>query len=272
MYPAEGVMPSIPAARLGTLVLALLAVGCHGPVAELAGRASDEWVRSYDLGSDGEIAITASNGTIDLEGYDGSTVEVRAERTARAVDDESARELVSRIAITEEVAPNRAAIRTEGISGILIGVSYQVKYHVRAPNSVVARLRLTNGVISVKGFSGQLIANSTNGGVVGQDLSGRLEARSTNGEVRITMTGVPAGGVSIQTTNGRVDLALPDTVKADLSAECRNGAVTVEGLPFEPFGEQTRRMANGRLNGGGAPIEVRTTNGAVRVRSRSTEL
>ena len=265
-------MPSISATRLGTLVLALLAVGCHGSVGELAGRASDEWVRSYNLGPDGEIAITASNGTIDLEGYDGSTVEVRAERTARAVDDEAARELVSRIAINEEVASTRATIRTEGISGILIGVSYQVKYHVRAPHSVVARLRLTNGVISAKAFSGQLIANSTNGGVVGQDLSGRLEARSTNGEIRITMTAVPAGGVSIQTTNGRVDLALPDTVKADLSAECRNGSVTVEGLSFEAFGEQSRRIANGRLNGGGAPIEVRTTNGAVRVRSRSTEL
>jgi hypothetical protein len=265
-------MPSIRRTRFGTLVVALLAVGCHGPVGELAGRASDDWVRSYDLGKDGEIAISANNGSIDLEGYDGSTVEVRAERTARAVDDESARELVARIAINEEVEPNRVAIRTEGIGGILIGVSYQVKYHVRAPHAVVARLRLTNGVITAKAFSGQLIANSTNGGIVGQDLGGRLEARSTNGEIRVTMSGVPAGGISIQTTNGRVDLALPEAVKADLSAECRNGAVSVEGLPFEPFGEQSRRVVNGRLNGGGAPIEVRTTNGAVRVRSRSTEL
>ena len=253
--------------RTGALVAGLLTSGCHGPIGGLTGRATDEWVRSYELPPDGEIQVSATNGTIDLEGYDGKTVEVRAERTARAVTDEAARELVSKIAINEEITPDRVVIRTEGVSGILIGVSYQVKYQVRAPHSVVARMRVTNGTVTAKRFSGHLIATSTNGGVVGEEIGGKLEARSTNGTVRIALQQVAAAGVTLRTTNGRVDLSLPASAKADLSAECRNGAVTVEGLPLEPSGEQSRRAVRGKLNGGGAPIDIETTNGAIRVRS-----
>jgi hypothetical protein len=252
--------------RTGALVAGLAAAGCHGPIGELTGRASDEWVRSYELSPDGEIQVSATNGTIDLEGYEGKTVEVRAERIARAVTDDAARELVSKIRINEEVAPDRVAIRTEGVSGLLVGVSYQVKYHVRAPHSVVARMRVTNGIVTARRFSGHLIATSTSG-IVGEALGGRLEARSTNGTVRIALQQVAPAGVTLRTTNGRVDLSLPASAKADLTAECRNGGVTVEGLSFEPSGEQSRRAVRGKLNGGGAPIDVETTNGAVRIRS-----
>jgi hypothetical protein len=236
-------------------------------VGELAGSASDEWVRSYELRPDGEIQVSVTNGTIELQGYDGKTVDVRAERSARSVTDEAARELVSRIAIGEDVTPDRVAIRTEGISGLLIGASYQVKYHIRAPHAVIARLRVTNGVITAKAFTGHLVATSTNGGITGEGLGGKLEARSTNGHMQIALAAVAAGGVSLRTTNGRVDLAVPAAARADLSAECRNGAVTVEGLLLEPSGEQSRRAVNGRLNGGGAPIDIETTNGAIRIRA-----
>ena len=253
--------------RSGALVAGLLAGGCHGPMGELPGLASDEWVRSYELPPGGEIQVSATNGTIDLEGYEGKTVDVRAVRTARAATGEAARELVSKIAINEEVTPDRVVIRTEGVSGILIGVSYQVKYQVRAPHSVVARMRVTNGIVTAKRFSGHLIATSTNGGVVGEEIGGKLEARSTNGTVRIALQQVSPDGVTLRTTNGRVDLALPASAKADLSAECRNGAVTIEGLSLDPSGEQSRRAVRGKLNGGGAPIDIETTNGAVRIRS-----
>ena len=257
--------------RTAAFAACLFAAGCPSPAGQLTGQASDEWVRSYELRPDGEIQVSASNGTIDLEGYDGKTVEVRAERSARAVNDAAARELVSKIVISDEVTPDRIAVRTEGISGLLIGVSYEVKYHVRAPHSVIARLRVTNGVVRAKAFDGHLIAASTNGGIVGQELGGRVEARATNGNVQIALEAVSPAGVSLRTTNGRVDLTLPAAAKADLSAECRNGAVAVEGLSLEPVGEQSRRAVHGKLNGGGAPIEVNTTNGAIRIRSRAAE-
>src|SRR5688572_7561029 len=126
MYPAEGVMAPTSWLRVGALAAGLFVAGCHAGGVSPAGQARDQWVRSYELPPDGEIQVSATNGAIELEGYDGATVEVRAERIAHAATDDAARELVSRIEIREEILPDRVSIRTEGISGILIGVSYQV--------------------------------------------------------------------------------------------------------------------------------------------------
>jgi hypothetical protein len=264
-------MPARRWNRIGVVVAALLAAGCHVPVSELTGTARDEWVRSYTIADGGELQVSSSNGAIVLEGYDGPTVEVRAERSAKAMSEEAARELVSKIVINEDVSPDRVVIRTEGIDGLLVGVSYQVTYHVRAPHTIVARLRVTNGTATARSFNGHLIATSTNGGVVGENLAGRIEARSTNGHVRVAATAVAPGGIRLQTTNGHADLVVPETAKADVTVETRNGTVAVEGLSLEPFGEQSKRVVNGRLGGGGAPIEVRTTNGNVRLGSRAKE-
>ena len=68
-------------------------------------------------------ALGRVDGSIDIEGVDGSTVEVHAERIVRAVTDDLAREVLPRVAITEEVQPGRVAIQTEGLSGITIGTT-----------------------------------------------------------------------------------------------------------------------------------------------------
>jgi hypothetical protein len=195
---------------------------------------------------------------------------VQAERIARATTDDAAKEMLTRIAIEEEVAPDHVSIRTEGIRGILVGVSFEVRYRVRAPHSTVVRLRTTNGRVAVKAFSGRVFATSTNGGIIGEALGGSVEARTTNGNARIAMSGIGSEGVKVRTTNGRVDLTVPDSIKADLSASCRNGAIEISDVTFKPEGEQTRRQVRGTLNGGGPPIELSTVNGGIRIRAGGT--
>lgn len=254
------------------ILMALAGVACHAAVGELTGQASDEWIRSYPLTAGGELQISNTNGAIEVEGIDGTTVEVRAERTARGLSDDSARELLPRISIREEVAPGKVTIRTEGISGILVGASFQVRYRVRAPHSAVVRLRTTNGGLTLKAFNGRVVASTTNGSIVGEELGGSVEARTTNGNARFVLTGMTVDGVNVRTTNGNVQLAVPESTKANLSATCRNGTIEITGVGFTPDGEQTRRRAQGKLNGGGAPIELSTVNGGVRIRAREGEL
>ena len=120
------------------LPLAVALAGCdvafHG---HLTARASDEWTRTYPLTAGGEVRIVNTNGKIEIEGVDGSTVEVRAERIARAATDAAARELLPRIEIKEDVTPDRVSLETERMSGILIGAAFEVQYHVRAPKNAV---------------------------------------------------------------------------------------------------------------------------------------
>ena len=62
---------------------------------------------------------------------------------------------------------------------------------------------------------------------------------------------------------------LPESAKADVSASCTNGRIQVSGPKLEVT-EQSRRRLEGRMNGGGTSIELHTTNGSIRVRSRGS--
>ena len=99
----------------------------------------------------------------------------------------------------------------------------------RAERAVVARLRDTNGVVTAEALTGQVIATSTNGGIVARSLAGRLEARITNGACDIALAAVGAERCQPPDDERAGRPALPATAKADLSAACRNGAITVDG-------------------------------------------
>src|SRR3979411_1354977 len=101
------------------LVVAL--AGCDVSLGNLSARATEEWTHTYPLTAGGEIRIVNTNGRIDVEGVDGSTVESRAERFARGATDAAAKELLPRIVIKEDVKPDRITLETERMSGIMIG-------------------------------------------------------------------------------------------------------------------------------------------------------
>jgi hypothetical protein len=240
------------------------------PIHGLEARASDEWTRTYKLAPGGEIVIGNTNGKIEIEGTDGSTVDVRAERIARGATDAAARELLPRIVIKEDATPERITLTTERLSGIMIGVSFEVRYHVKAPKKATINVSNTNGQVALSGLTGKVTARTTNGGVKGDGLTGAVEARSTNGGVTIDMASVGSDRISLHTTNGGVTLTLPESAKADLTASVTNGGVSIGDFQNLEVGEKSRRRFEGKLNGGGTPIDLTTTNGGVRIRPRNT--
>jgi hypothetical protein len=253
---------------MALLVACLLAtLGCNA-VGELTGRAADEWTRTYALDPKGEVQITNTNGNIEFEGVDGSMVEVRAERVARATTDAAARDLLPRVGIKEDVKPDRVSIETGRLSGITIGVSFEVQYHVRVPRSALIRGRTVNGTMAIEGMTGRVVANTVNGTIAGRELGGGVEARTVNGAIEVAMRSVGEGLIDLRTVNGAVQLTLPKDAKVNLSAICQNGVIDVAGLTLDLMGEQSRRRVRGRMNGGGTPIELNTVNGKIEVSVR----
>jgi DUF4097 and DUF4098 domain-containing protein YvlB len=196
-------------------------------------------------------------------------VRVTAERSVRAGSDDAARERLQKIEMREEVGPERVRVQTMAPRWSEWGGGAKVTYLVRVPAGVHVDLRTVNGGVRLDNVGGEVRAASTNGGVQGRvsDVS-LLDARTTNGGVELVVTGAVAreGRVSLSTTNGGVRLALPEATQADVTARCTNGRVSVDDLPLAVDGEQTRRRLSGRLNGGGARIDLQTTNGGVSIR------
>src|SRR5206468_12608357 len=148
---------------VSSLSLAILAAGCDMSIGHLTGRATDEWTRRYPLSPGGEVRVVNTNGRIEVEPGQGAEVEIRAERIARAATDAGARELLPRIAIREEIAPDRVFIQTERMSGIMIGAAVEVRYHLRVPKNAVVNMTNTNGQIALTSLAGKVIARTTNG-------------------------------------------------------------------------------------------------------------
>ena len=128
---------------------------CDVSLGNLSARATDEWTHTYPLTAGGEVRIVNTNGRIDVEGVDGSTVEVRAERIAAARPTRRRKELLPRIVIKEDVKPDRVTLETERMSGIMIGAGFEVRYHVRAPKNALVNVTNTNGLVSVTALGRQ---------------------------------------------------------------------------------------------------------------------
>ena len=258
---------AVPLAVVMPLLL-LTTAGCDIVTADLKASARSEWRKSYELQPGGRVEISNVNGKIRVDPSSGNTVEVVAEKTAKAGSDEAAKEALERIEIKEEASPSAIRIEThvQRTSGWFGGNS-QVLYTVRVPASAEVKFSTVNGGIEVTGLKGRITAETTNGGVVARDVSGTIDASTTNGGVDVELSQVGEGGVKLGCTNGGIKLRLPSDAKADINASITNGGIESSGLSIETT-ESTRRRLEGRLNGGGPSIRIEGTNGGIRISAR----
>jgi hypothetical protein len=265
MY-AGGVMHrSFPALAAAVVALSVSACGIHGP---FNAEARDTWSRTYPLSKTGEVVITNTNGRVEVEGTDGSTVDVQAERIAHAATDQLAHDLLPKITISESSTPDRVHVETGRIAGILIGASFEVQYHVKVPKGATVRALTVNGGVRVMGLSGRVVARTTNGGVTATDISGSLEGRTVNGGVRASFKSLGTNDVTLSVVNGGIRVRLPENAKAAVNATWVNGGFQSSGLQFE-VRDKGKRHFEGVLNGGGPSITATTVNGGVTIDSSS---
>lgn len=225
---------------------------------------SDTWTRNYPLGTGGLVAVVNTNGRIEVEGVDGSTVDVRAEIKVRAGSDEAARDLLKQVEIREESSASGIRLETRYPKG-LRRAGVEVAYTLRVPRWARVEVETVNGGVKVADVRGAVRAETTNGGVLGRGLAGAVTASATNGGIDVQVSAVAADGVSLETTNGGIELQVPESAKGTIAARCVNGGIRVSDLPVEKV-QSSRRRFDGDLNGGGAAIKLETVNGGIRVR------
>lgn len=256
------------------LVLALAASACDVNIGEhgfsmgiTAGKAQNEWTKTYTLGAGGRFEIANVNGVINASPATGDQVEVRAERIAKASSDEAAQELLKKIEIVETASGDRVRLETKVPQGTFGRGGHEVRYYVKVPKGLAVNFGTVNGGVRLENLDGQIVASTTNGGVRGAGLSGQVKASTTNGGVDISMATV-TGNVELETTNGGIRLQLPRDVKANVEARCTNGGISVEDdWSSVESTEKSRRRWSGTLNGGGPRVSAETTNGGIRISS-----
>jgi hypothetical protein len=245
---------------------------------------------SGTIGPGGTVEIKSVNGPIQAVPSTGNTVRVHATRKGRRSNPDDVRiEVVEHrggvtlCAVYPEDGGGRNECRpgSEGRLGARNN-DVQVAFVVEVPASANFTGRTSNGAVSADNLSGWVEAYSSNGpirviggsggtirttnGSVEVRTSGPANVATTNGRIQARFDRVEGDApLSLTTTNGSITLGLPANIGARVEARTTNGSIHSD-LPITVQGQIGRRQQlTGTLGGGGREIQIRTTNGSIRL-------
>ncbi|AEH24403.1 DUF4097 family beta strand repeat-containing protein [Pyrococcus yayanosii] len=210
-----------------------------------------------------EVEIRATNGRIEIEGWENDHVEVNY--TVHGEANVEVEQKGSKLIIREEPKKRRVL----GLFEKSLGGWAEIE--MRIPRSVLVRARNVNGELKARGacfgdvttVNGEIsIENceaeklsSVNGGIRAHlTVAGPLQVKTVNGEIELTIEELE-GDVEVSCVNGDITLRLTEFCDARIIIKRVSGDVKFVGIdPDEPV-----------IGTGEFRVKVSTVNGDVRV-------
>lgn len=155
--------------------------------------------------------------------------------------------------VTVDGATGRVDVRTSG-GGVRIGA---------VTSSVQARS--SGGSIEVRRVTGDLYAHTSGGGIVVEDAMGAVDAETSGGSIRARLSQQPRGDSRMSTSGGGITLSVAPNVALDLDAHTSGGDVDSD-IPVTILGKQSDSSLQGKINGGGPRLVLRSSGGGIHVK------
>jgi len=228
-----------------------------------AGKSQTE-AHQINFKSGGKISLTNSNGYIRISSWDRDQVEVTITKEFNGWSRKALQKL-EKVEIDINDQPGNLTIETYHPQKVNMWGSVTVNYELKVPRKVALKVRNANGPIFIEGVEGLVAARTTNGSVVLEGMRGSFDAKTTNGKIQAELVAHAHGEeVRCSTTNGAIRLKLPQSIQADLRADVTNGSINTS-IPLSVEGKIKRKRVRGAINGGGAVIDLHTTNGSISI-------
>jgi hypothetical protein len=125
--------------------------------------------------------------------------------------------------------------------------------------------RTSGGSISIDRAKGSVMAETSGGSIKVEEVMGNIEASTSGGSVSATISKQPKGDCRLETSAGSVTVYLADDVAVDVNAHASWGKIECE-FPVTTSGTLTESSLQGKINGGGPELYLRTSSGKVRIR------
>jgi DUF4097 and DUF4098 domain-containing protein YvlB len=215
--------------------LALL-TGCD--IEEFGGvnQQKEDFQRSLQMKPGGRLSVESFNGSIEIRGGEGDTVEISGTKYAPT------RELLDAVKIDIVSAADSVRIRTVRPTDRRGNMG--ARYVIRVPRRTeIERAESSNGSIRVETIDGNARLKTSNGTVRVDRLKGSLEAQTSNGRVELVEHG---GAAIVRTSNGSIRA---DAIRGAFDATTSNGRI--EARIVEPEAHK--------------PIKMSTSNGSIEV-------
>jgi DUF4097 and DUF4098 domain-containing protein YvlB len=127
-----------------------------------------------------------------------------------------------------------------------------------------ATLSTSGGDIKVGDAAGSLTAKTSGGSIEIGEASGAIDASTSGGSIKARVSGQPHADSKLSTSGGGITIHVASNVRLDIDAHTSGGDVASD-VPITIQGKQDDSSLNGKLNGGGPKLVLRSSGGDIRL-------
>jgi hypothetical protein len=126
-------------------------------------------------------------------------------------------------------------------------------------------IRSSGGSLEAHRVGGTVVAHTSGGGITIGEAHGAINAESSGGSIRATIAAQPRGDSRLSTSGGGITVALAPNIAVDVDAHTSGGGVHSD-IPITVVGHISDDSLNGKLNGGGPHLVLRSSGGGIHIR------
>lgn len=128
-----------------------------------------------------------------------------------------------------------------------------------------SRLSTSGGSIDVADSTGDLDLRTSGGSIHLRDDDGKVDAHTSGGSISAELRA--NRGINLSTSGGNITVQLPQDTHARIDAETSGGRVSSD-FPLTAAESTDKDHLQGAIGGGGAPIDLHTSGGNIRLEPR----
>ena len=227
--------------------------------------------------SGNKLELSISNSQVDIEGYDGTEVQIHGMDIDEIPD--RAKGLKALYHTGEDnTGIGLSVIESNGVLKIEKVSKRDGDYIIKVPrkmNLIIEETTWNGDGFKLMNLEGNVEVYAKGSDIEFRNVSGAIIAETTNGDIMAILSQLnQQKQSSIKSTNGFVDITLPADTKADLTLKSTNGDIYTdfdldkEGYSSSRWNSWSSHVYNGKANGGGVKLYLSSINDDVFLRKK----
>jgi hypothetical protein len=238
---------------------------------------AEEWHKHWSVSGKPELHVSAGDAAVEIETGSSDAIDATVTTRGWSIGDTGVR-------ITEHQNGNRVELDVKLPESHFGWGNRSLRVEIQVPHELMADIHTGDGSIKLREVAGSIRADTGDGSIEATHLDGNLDAHTGDGSVHVSgrfdslKLHTQDGAVDldvfkgsrvnddwrVQTGDGSVQLRLPKDLNANLELHTGDGRIQLD-LPLTVTGVQSEHGIQGKLNGGGAVVLVRTGDGSISV-------
>ena len=125
--------------------------------------------------------------------------------------------------------------------------------------------RTSDGDITVRDAGGPVWLKTSDGDIYAERIAGAMDCTGSDGDITVTLIGQPTDDCQLRTSDGDISITLDKDSAFSVEAHTSDGGIDYDDITVR-LGKIDRHNLVADLNGGGPELNMRTSDGNIRLR------